>query len=397
MASSPSIIFDENTGKASAARRVSEATSLLVDKFNTLVDAQSLLHDPDVIGHLLDGKDIKNQPPAIQKAVDSIRQLLAKRLEEADTGAKASAEATLEALRKQLNNEHDETLAALRTEFNQDRETTAQQHTIELDGKNKRIKDLGNTIEMQRRVQVYTGDVMQVVNAFVQLIGGDTESRTGLHPGEYHVGSDNVTSSFETAGLKFTIQTQAPSVFGRLADGITVQSTDKSEVPRLRAVHLETRNTPGLPGLNHKGRQALENVLRMLTSNWFRTTAPGLSAEELAELYVNPQEAKQYIAAQERKHARNNDFSLADFLSFTSSGDHNGHGPGGCPACNAFIEEFLGQTGDPSGLSFDYVGVYPFGPASRNGGPGSSTLGHFGLRRPTGPQANPYHYEDPKE
>lgn len=396
MASSPSIIFDENTGKASAARRVSEATSLLVDKFNTLVDAQSLLHDPDVIGHLLDGKDIKNQPPAIQKAVDSIRQLLAKRLEEADTGARASAEATLAALREQLNNEHDETLAALRTEFNQDRETTAQQHTIELDGKNKRIKDLGNTIEMQRRVQVYTGDVMQVVNAFVQLIGGDTESRTGLHPGEYHVGSDNVTSSFETAGLKFTIQTQAPSVFGRLADGITVQSTDKSEVPRLRAVHLETRNTPGLPGLNHKGRQALENVLRMLTSNWFRTTAPGLSAEELAELYVNPQEAKQYIAAQERKRSSASTLglsvSLADLLGLGSDEGHTGEED--CAACNALVDAI---TSAGQNSSFDYVGVYPFGPASRNGGPGSSTLGHFGLRRPTGPQADPYHYEDPKE
>lgn len=382
--------FDER-GKFVPSSRGNYGTAMkeLIARHNDLVDASALLWDPEVITWLLQGDNVTDKPSAIQNAAKGIQQLIDQRLEEASNNARQGAQAMLDTLRAELNAEKGAALEKLTEDFTADQQEIAERHGRELDGKNTRIASLNGIIGMLQRVDLYRGDIHDIVNSFIQLLaGGVANVRSGLHPGKLHVLGDTVTTSFELSGFKFTVRAQAPSALGTLQDHVMLESANDSDLPRLVPVVLETRPNAGLPGLSQYGREVLEGVLRRTTNNWFRTGVPHLTGEELARIYADPQAALQYSEKLTRKTTGG--LSLTDLLRF---GEEPGHTGGeNCPECKDFFNAFLGLGDDPS-AGFDYVAVYPFGNQSRSGGLGSFGFGsvHNG---PVEPQADPYHYDN---
>lgn len=387
--------FDER-GKFVPSSRGNYGTAMkeLIARHNDLVDASALLWDPEVIAWLLQGDNVTDKPSAIQNAAKGIQQLIDQRLEEASNNARQGAQAMLDTLRAELNAEKDAALAKLVEDFTADQQEIAERHGRELDGKNTRIASLNGIIGMLQRVDLYRGDIHDIVNSFIQLLAaGATNVRSGLHPGKLDVLGDTVTTSFELSGFKFTVRAQAPDTLGTLRDHVTLESANGSDLPRLVPVVLETRSNSGLPGLSQYGRETLEGVLRRTTNNWFRTGVPHLTNEELARIYADPQVAVQYSEKLTRKTTGG--LSLTDLLRF---GEEPGHTGGeNCPECKDFFSAFLGLGDEPS-AGFDYVAVHPFGGSSQ---PTPGGLGSFGFgsvhNGPVEPQADPYHYDNHKE
>lgn len=326
--------------------RYSKAMQVLIEQHNQLVDELALFDDPAVVDYLLHRADISDKPSAVQNLVAGIRKTLDASLEQSKKNDREAAQAALDALRTQLTEEFDQSLAELRDG-----------HTGVIGAKDATITDLHLQLNMQRRLGTYQNDVHGTINGFVRLLGGPNSPQLGLHPvGQDEFDGRRIKRSFRTADFLFVVATTRPDAFGKLADYVTVSTAKSSELPKLVPTTLEVRTDGDNPGLSDVGRQTLETILRRMTRNWFAEVAPHLTDEELRKTFRDPAAARNFFRDRSKDDTG---FSLINLLGLGQGHEHNGEGPGSCPACNAALSVMLDGT---DGLDdFDGYVASPFG------------------------------------
>lgn len=334
------------------------STQALITRYNDIIDNLALFGEPAVAKHVLNAADISDKPAAIQNLAESLRKLLKDVLEESKKNDREGADAALTALRTQLTEEYDDSLAQLRDEHDQKRTSAEAQHREELNGKNVRIASLNDQLDMCRRLGIYQLDVLDAVNAFLRLINGEQIAPVGITPlGIDKNTGDTVERRFEVADLLFTVTTCSPNAIGNLMDFVTVGSARKSALPKLVTKVLDVRTDGNNPGLNSIGHDTLCAILRKMTHNWFRQVATDLTDEEISQTFEDPSDVRALAPSHK------SGLSLFDLLSASEghTTDDGEHDATTCPACQMFLKIAGGGIGGGVPDEFNLLSFGPLG------------------------------------